>query len=36
MTEQNNVAPQYMEEEEIDIMEYVVKLWKKRSMIIKW
>ena len=32
----NNVPPQYEPEEEIDIMEYVVKLWKKRSMIIKW
>ena len=36
MTEQNNIPSQYMQEEEIDIMEYVVKLWKKRSMIIKW
>ena len=27
---------QYEEENEIDIMKYVVKLWKHRSMIIKW
>lgn len=36
MTELNNMPPQYEQEEEIDIMEYVIKLWKKRSMIIKW
>lgn len=36
MTELNNIPPQYEQEEEIDIMEYVIKLWKKRSMIIKW
>ena len=36
MIEQNNMPPQYEQEEEIDIMEYVIKLWKKRSMIIKW
>ena len=33
MTEQYNNIP---EEEEIDIMELISKLWKKRSMIIKW
>ena len=35
MTEQNNnnIIPQ---EEEIDIMELISKLWKKRTMIIKW
>ncbi len=34
MTEQNNYnIPQ---EEEIDIMELISKLWKKRAMIIKW
>lgn len=36
MTELNNIPPQYEQEDEIDIMEYVVKLWKKRSMILKW
>lgn len=36
MTELNNMPPQYEQEEEIDIMEYVIKLWKKRSMIVKW
>lgn len=33
---QNNIPPQYEQEDDIDIMEYVVKLWKKRFMIIKW
>ena len=34
MTEQNyNNIP---EEEEIDIMELISKLWKKRWMILKW
>lgn len=33
---QYNIPPQYEQEDEIDIMEYVIKLWKKRSMIIKW
>ena len=34
MTEQNyNNIP---EEQEIDIMELISKLWKKRMMIIKW
>ena len=32
----NNIPPQYEQEDEIDIMEYVIKLWKHRSMIIKW
>ena len=36
MTELNNIPPQYEMEDEIDIMEYVIKLWKKRSLIIKW
>ena len=36
MTELNNIPPQYEQEEEIDIMEYVAKLWKHRTMIIKW
>ena len=38
MTENNynpNI-PQYQEEQEIDIMELISKLWKKRMMIIKW
>lgn len=38
MTENNynpNI-PQYQEEPEIDIMELISKLWKKRMMIIKW
>ena len=30
----NNI--QYEEESEIDIMELITKLWKKKSMIIKW
>lgn len=33
---QYNIPPQYEPEDEIDIMEYVIKLWKHRSMIIKW
>ena len=38
MTESNYNPnlPQYQEEPEIDIMELVSKLWKKRMMIIKW
>lgn len=32
----NNIPPQYEQEDEIDIMEYVVKLWKHRKMIILW
>ena len=35
MTEYNNNIP-YEEESEIDIMELISKLWKKKSMIIKW
>ena len=30
------MPPQYDVEDEIDIMEYISKLWKKRSLIIKW
>lgn len=36
MQENNYIPPQYEEEQEIDIMELVSKLWKKKSMIIKW
>ena len=38
MTENNYNPnlPQYQEESEIDIMELISKLWKKRMMIIKW
>ena len=36
MAEQNNIRPQHEQGDEIDIMEYVAKLWKERSMIIKW
>lgn len=32
----NNSPYQYEEESEIDIMELISKLWKKRSMIIRW
>ena len=35
MTE-NNINNQYTDEQEIDIMELISKLWKKRTMIIKW
>ena len=35
MTEYNNNIP-YEEESEIDIMELISKLWKNKSMIIKW
>ena len=35
MTEYNNNIP-YEEESEIDIMELISKLWKKKAMIIKW
>ena len=35
MTE-NQLNNQYNDEQEIDIMEMISKLWKKRSMIIKW
>lgn len=36
MAEQNNTHPQQKAVDEIDIMEYVSKLWKNRSLIIKW
>lgn len=36
MTENNHIPPQYEDEQEIDIMELISKLWKKRAMIIKW
>ena len=32
----NNQPYQYDDEQEIDIMELISKLWKKRAMIIKW
>ena len=35
MTE-NQINNQYNDEQEIDIMEMISKLWKRRSMIIKW
>ena len=35
MTE-NQLNNQYNDEQEIDIMEMISKLWKKRTMIIKW
>ena len=36
MTETNNKTPKFPQGDEIDIMKYVAKLWKSRSMIIKW
>lgn len=37
MQENNKYTqPQYEEEQEIDIMELISKLWKKKAMIIKW
>lgn len=36
MAEQYNNPSQYEQEEEIDIMEYVTKLWKKRWLLVKW
>ena len=36
MQENPNNQPYYDDEPEIDIMELISKLWKKRSMIIKW
>ena len=36
MQENINNTPYYEEESEIDIMELISKLWKKRAMIIKW
>ena len=34
--QENQINNQYNDEPEIDIMEMISKLWKKRSMIIKW
>ena len=36
MQEYPNSQPYYEEESEIDIMELISKLWKRRSFIIKW
>ncbi len=36
MQENINNQPYYDDEQEIDIMELISKLWKNRSMIIKW
>ena len=36
MQENPNNQPYYDDESEIDIMELISKLWKNRSMIIKW
>ena len=36
MQENINNQPYYDDEQEIDIMELISKLWKKRSLIIKW
>lgn len=36
MQENPNNQPYYEEESEIDIIELISKLWKKRNMIIKW
>ena len=36
MQENINNQPYYEEESEIDIMELISKLWKRRFMIIKW
>ena len=36
MQENPNNQPYYEDESEIDIMELISKLWKRRSMIIKW
>lgn len=36
MQDNPNNQPHYEEESEIDIMEMISKLWKKRSIIIKW
>lgn len=36
MQENPNNQPYYEDEPEIDIMELISKLWKNRSMIIKW
>lgn len=34
--QENNNQPYIDDEQEIDIMELISKLWKKKSMIIKW
>ena len=36
MAEQDNKHSKREQGNEIDIMEYVAKLWKRRSLIIKW
>ena len=36
MQENNYIQPQFEEEQEIDIMELISKLWKNKAMIIKW
>ena len=36
MQENPNNQPYYEDDQEIDIMELISKLWKKRAMIIKW
>ena len=36
MQENINNQPYIDDEQEIDIMELISKLWKKKSMIIKW
>lgn len=36
MENNNYIQPQYEEESEIDIMELIAKLWKKKWMIIRW
>ena len=36
MQENNYVSPHYEDGQDIDIMELISKLWKRRSMIIRW
>lgn len=36
MQDKVNYEPQYIEEDEINLMEYISKLWKNKAMIIKW
>ena len=36
MQENNTIQPQYEDEQEIDIMELISKLWKRKSLIIRW
>ena len=36
MQENNTIQPQYEDEQEIDIMELISKLWKGKSLIIRW